>query len=213
MFISRLAILLVTFIHSIVTIESVNILFLNGIPSPSHHLWNRVLIRGLAAKGHNITMASVDNDEKPYPNIHYVFMEETYSTMFTSDGAGFDMMELAEASPIEGVVNVNDFCDLACDGILKSKGLQQLINYPENFKFDVVLYDITCGPCMLPLLHRFGYPPLISVTAFSNPPFTPQLIGGQKFPGTVPHYYSDYSNQMNFPQRLMNHLLYFLDNL
>lgn len=210
MFKFRLKTLLVFFIDLVVTCGGANILFLSGIPSPSHHLWNRVLIRGLAAKGHNITMASVDNDQNPYPNIHYIFMEETYPTLYNS---GFDMMELAEVSAVKGVITVNDFCDLACDGILKSKGLEQIINYPDDFKFDLVLYDLTCGPCMLPLVHRFKYPPLVAVTAFSNPPFTPQLIGGQKFPATVPHYYSDYSNHMNFPQRLMNHLLYFLDNL
>lgn len=210
MFRSNCVIFLVTLIASC---GSTNILFLNGIPSPSHHLWNRVLIRGLAEKGYNITMVSVDNDKNPHPNIHYIFMEETYSTIYGNDGGGFDMLEFAETKPIRGVIEVNNWCDMACDGVLKSKGLEQIINYPDEFKFDVVLYDVTCGPCMLPLMHKFNYPPLIAVTAFNNPPYTPQLVGGQKYPATVPHYYTDYSCHMSFAQRLMNHLLYFLDNL
>lgn len=203
---------LIYFALLFVSCGSVNILFLNGIPSPSHHLWNRVLIRGLAAKGHNITMVSVDNDKNPYPNIHYIFMEETYPTLY-GNGDGFDLLEFAETKPIAGVIDVNDWCDLACDGVLKSKGLDQIINYPDDFKFDLVLYDFTCGPCMLPLMHKFKYPPLIAVTAYNNPPFTMQLVGGQKYPATVPHYYSEYSNMMSLYERLMNHLLYFLDNL
>lgn len=206
---------LAIFIFAIASCRGINILFLNGIPSPSHHLWNRVLIKGLAAKGYNITMASVDIDKNPLPNIHYIFMEETYPTIYgNGDGEkGFDMLELADTPPVRGVMEVNDWCDLACDGILKSKGLEQILNYPDDFKFDLVLYDVTCGPCMLPLMHKFKYPPLITVTAFNNPPYAVQIVGGQKYPATVPHYYSDYSNRMNFQQRLTNHFLYFLDNL
>jgi glucuronosyltransferase len=187
-----------------------NILFLNGIASPSHHLWNRVLIKGLAAKGYNITMVSVDNDENPSPNIHYIHMEEAYNTLYNS-GEAIDLMEYSARPLITGILNYNDFCFLTCEGIMKSKGLEKILSYPDVFKFDSVIYDFTCGPCLLPLLHKFNYPPLVSVTAFNNPPYTLQLTGGQKFPSIVPHFFVNYSNLMSLPQRLINHLMYFLD--
>lgn len=55
-----------------------NILYLNGVASPSHHLWNGVLIGGLAKKGLNKTIVSFDEDEKPPSNVHYIVLESSY---------------------------------------------------------------------------------------------------------------------------------------
>lgn len=58
-----------------------NILFLNGIASLSHHLWNRELARALAKKGFNITMVSPDRDIDE-PNIHCIHMEAIYAKLY-----------------------------------------------------------------------------------------------------------------------------------
>lgn len=70
---------------------------------------------------------------------------------------------------------MNNFCHLNCLGILNSNGLDVILNYPDNFKFDAIIYDFTCGPCLLLFVHKFKNPPLIAVSAFN-------LIGGQKYP-------------------------------
>lgn len=194
------------------TIYCKNILFLNGIASPSHHLWNGVLMKGLAQKGYNLTMVSVDTDINPPPNIHYIFMEATYDTIYGGNNS-FDLLEMSKQSPLQAISGVYDFCDFCCEGILNSKGLDIILNYPNDFKFDAVIYDFTCGPCLLPLIHKFNYPPLISVSAFSNPPYTVHLTGGQKFPAFVPHYSLDFPQIMNFPQRIFNTLMYAIDTM
>lgn len=183
-----------------------NILFLNGVASPSHHLWNRVLVRGLAAKGYNITMVSVDDDKNPQPNIHYIFLEATYDTLYSNSSV--DLLQMADQSGLEAIKGVYEWCEANCDGILKSKGLDVILNYPDDFKFDAVIYDFTCGPCLLPLIHKFNYPPLVSVTAFNNPPYSHHLVGGHKYPASVPHFVSNYDQKMNFFQRAHNMLLY-----
>lgn len=95
--------------------------------------------------------------------------------------------------------------------MVKTQGFQALLNYPDNFKFDIILYDYTCGPCLLGFLHRFGYPPLIGVSAFSNPPFTGDLIGGHNYYAYKP-YYSLYLNEnMTFWERSYNSLVHFMD--
>lgn len=190
---------------------SANILYLNTIASPSHHLWNKKLIKGLADKGHNITMVSVDNDEKPPPNVHYIFIEGVYETLYGDQDNM--LMEMAEESIVPSVLSISNWCETCCDGVLKSKGLDTILNYPNSFKFDIVIQDFTCGPCLLPLLHKFNYPPMVSVTAFSNPPYSHHLTGGQKFPAIVPHYVIDYSQLMSYPQRLFNAFLYLVDSM
>jgi glucuronosyltransferase len=187
-----------------------NVLFINGIPSPSHHLFNRVLVVGLAEKGHNVTFLSVDKAKKETPNVHYVHLEKTYEIFFNGEES-MDMLAFADQTEIDSVVELPEVCELVCDGILASKGLDDLLNYPKDFKFDAVIYDFTFGPCLLPLLHRFNYPPLISISAFSNPPYTTDWVGGQKYPAYVPHYAVTYPQQMTFTQRVFNAYLYFID--
>lgn len=190
-----------------------NILFLSGIASPSHHLWNRVLAKGLAKDGFNITMVSSDEDKSPpQPNIHYIFLEATYETIYSED-SGVSILEMAEQSSVQALLGVYDWCEKCCDGVIASEGLDVILNYPNDFKFDAVIHDFTCGPCLLPLMHKFNYPPLISVTAFSNPPFTHHLIGGHKYPAYVPHYVLHYKQLMTFPQRFFNTFIYMIDSV
>lgn len=187
-----------------------NILFLNGIPSPSHHLWNRVLIQGLAEKGYNITMVSVDNDKNPKPNIHYIYLEKVYETIYTGDESSV-LLDMADQRAIEALYGVYEWCDASCDGILKSNGLDVIMNYPNDFKLDAIIYDFTCGPCLLPFLHKFKYPPLISVSAFNNPPYSLHLTGGNKYPAFVPHFSNELTQHMTFPERIFNTFIYAVD--
>jgi glucuronosyltransferase len=92
--------------------------------------------------------------------------------------------------------------------MLKSEGLNEILNYPDDFKFEAVIYDFLCGPCILPLLHKFKYPPLIGATAFHNPSFKIELIGGHTYPAYVPFYGMNYGSNMNFFQRFFNTIIY-----
>ena len=87
---------------------------------------------------------------------------------------------------------------------MKSKGVQDLLNYPKGFKFGVVLYDFTCGPCLLGLMEHFDYPPIIATTALGNPPALYSVVGGHKYPAYVPYYRLDYDIDMNFFERVYN---------
>lgn len=163
-------------------------------------------------RGHNITIASVDEDKNPHPNIHYVYMESAYNMSYSGNASAilFEQSNQALAQVILGAYN---FCEACCDGILKSEGLDLILNYPNDFRFDAVIYDFTCGFCLLPLLHKFNYPPLVSVSPFNNPPYTHHLTGDQKYPALVPHYATNFPRLMNLPQRVCNFLLYLVESM
>lgn len=188
---------------------SANILFLNGVASPSHHIYNRALVVGLA-NDHNITFVSVDVSDKKHPNIHYIHLEKTYEIIYEGDEP-VDIMAMTEESPIEAIPGLYNYMKVNCDGVLASNGLEIILNYPNDFKFDVVIHDFTCGPCLLPLVHKFNYPPLIAITAFGIPPYTGLSIGGQKYPAYIPHYNLNYPVEMTFAQRFFNTFLHVVD--
>lgn len=186
-----------------------NILFLSSVASPSHHIFNRALVLGLA-KDHNITFVSADITDKKHPNVHYIHLEKVYEFLYEGDEV-IDLMAMAEETPIESLSALYNYFYVNCDGALASNGLEQILNYPNDFKFDVVIHDFTCGPCLLPLVHKFNYPPLIAITAFGIPPYTVTSIGGQKYPAYIPHYNLNYPTLMTFSERFFNTLLHFLD--
>lgn len=95
--------------------------------------------------------------------------------------------------------------------MVKTHGFHRLLNYPSDFHFDIVLYDYTCGPCLLPFLHKFNYPPMIGVTAFNNPPSTQDVIGGHLYYAYNPYYSLYYDANMNFMQRVYNLFVHIMD--
>uniref|UniRef100_A0A182SYE6 UDP-glycosyltransferases domain-containing protein n=1 Tax=Anopheles maculatus TaxID=74869 RepID=A0A182SYE6_9DIPT len=162
---------------------------------------NRVIMEELVDRGHNLTVVSQDGD-KSRTNLTYILLEKVYSTLYEDEG--LDLLEVSKETPFQSLFTFKEFYLGMCRGALKSDGLNVILNYPDSFRFDVVLYDFGCGPCLLPLLHKFGYPPLISLTAFSNPPYSMDIVGGHKHYAYTPHFALPYSFDMSFTERLYN---------
>lgn len=192
-----------------------NILYLSGVASPSHHIFNRALALGLAESGHNVTFLSADISKSSHPNLHYIHLENVYTAVYAVDDAGtkFDLLEASKENEFKAILSFHDFIKRNCEGIFSSQGLEKILEYPDNFKFDVAVHDFTCGPCLLPLIHKFNNTPLVALTAFSNPPYTTLTIGGQKYPSYIPHYLLDYTTTMTFFQRLHNTALQAWDKM
>lgn len=187
-----------------------NILCLMSVASYSHHIWNRVLMEALAGKGYNLTIVSADVEKVPKVNMTYIHLEETYHGVHEGDSA-IDLYEMAQEGLVKSMLTFYDYGIASCDGSLRSKGLRQILSYPNDFKFDLVLYDFTLGPCVLGLYHKFGQPLLVGVSAFNIPPYTSDLIGGHKYPAYIPYYTLNYGTDMTFLQRLENAFIYTAD--
>ena len=111
-------------------------------------------------------------------------------------------------------MSFHHFNKILCEGIKMSKGIEVIKKYPNSFKFDLVINDYVCGPCLLGLLPKFKYPPLIGISAFNNPPYTVDIVGGDKLGLTVkPFYLLYYDEHMSFGQRLHNGFINFFDSL
>lgn len=96
-------------------------------------------------------------------------------------------------------------------GISETKGFQTLLDYPDDFHFDLIVYDFTPGACLLGFMHKFKYPPLVSITAYGNPSLVNSIIGGHQYYSYVPHYYLHYDHDMNIRQRFSNFLVHIIE--
>lgn len=89
--------------------------------------------------------------------------------------------------------------------IIETNGFRMLLQYPDDFRFDLIVYDFTPGACLLGFMYKFKNPPLVSITAYGNPTLLNSIVGGHQYYSYVPHYYLHYVNDdLNFWQRLYN---------
>lgn len=217
------AILIVTLISSVLKhTNGANILYLNDIASPSHHIWNSAIVNALAARGHNITYMSPDLDKNPPKNVHYLHMDEMYNEAYYAFVESL-LKEDVKVSPLMQPIFFTEYTLQTCNGekyltqflslnifsteVIKTKSFRTLLAYPDDFRFDLIINDFTQGNCLLGFLHKFNYPPLLSVTAFSQPPYLNAFIGGHHYSSYVPHYAVPYHGDMNFFQRFYNFIV------
>lgn len=102
---------------------------------------------------------------------------------------------------------VNEFVEL-----IQTKGFHRLLEYPNDFRFDLIISDMSQGGCLLGFLHKFQNPPLLAVTPFSHPPYLNEYIGGHHYYSYVPHYNLEYhSGEMSFIQRFYNFIVHMIE--
>lgn len=123
-----------------------------------------MLTYGLASKGYNLTVFATDIETHNLSNLHYIHIENVYDVLYSD--AIFDLFAMGKEPIYKSLPSQYEFIFLACEAAYISNGFQQLINYPRNFKFDLIIYDNVFGPCLLSLVDRFNHPPLIAATAF-----------------------------------------------
>lgn len=93
---------------------------------------------------------------------------------------------------------------LFCQHDFGTKGLRTLLNYPKDFKFDLIIFDVTLGQCLYPLIERFNNPPVIGTTPFLLPSFLSHAFGNPLQSAYSPFNASPFSDRMSFKERLLN---------
>uniref|UniRef100_T1H342 Glucuronosyltransferase n=1 Tax=Megaselia scalaris TaxID=36166 RepID=T1H342_MEGSC len=114
---------------------------------------------------------------------------------------------------IQSIKMMDEYAITIALGIAVSEGYKTLMNYPDYFKFDLIINDYTMGPHLLAFVHKFNYPPLIGMTAFLNSPNTVDLIGHHYFSGYIPYWSTTYDTNMTFWERFENTFIYVYDCL
>ncbi|GAB0099856.1 hypothetical protein DMENIID0001_157460 [Sergentomyia squamirostris] len=191
-----------------------NILFLETLASPSHHIWIKTLLVALADKGHNVTSISADFESKKIPNLHYIHMDNVYDVIFNKSnvdyGPDIDFMMWKTWNPFRQYFMFFNYYSQVTTGVLKSSAYKELLSCSDDTKFDLIMHDYIAGPALLTLVEKFGNPPLIGATGFYGAGFTSASTGSILTPSFVQYAYV-HTDLSTFYGRLINHLLVWLD--
>lgn len=127
---------------AIVTLaQGSNILYLSNVPSPSHFIWCNSLLNSLHKNGHNITALSPDV-ETSRTNMTYLHLDQVYPEIYNGS-VDIDFFAYGRAKSWELLLLYGMISKTACEGSVKSKGFQQLLSYPDDFKVSQLLPCLT----------------------------------------------------------------------
>ncbi|XP_059613972.1 UDP-glucosyltransferase 2-like [Phlebotomus argentipes] len=192
-----------------------NILILEAVASPSHHIWIRTITTALAAAGHNVTSLSTDIEEETPENLHYLHLDKVYDVMYNPEDADFgtewDFFEMGDINSYLQIYLLFEFPEVTLKGCLKSTGFRQLLNYPDDFKFDLVIHDFFVMGIMLPFVKKFNDPPVIALTAFFSVEFAAPIFGGTLHSGYLPYVMNNNEDLSTLLARTNNFLLGHID--
>nr|CAD7426443.1 unnamed protein product [Timema monikensis] len=186
-------------------VYAAKILALLTLTSHSHHIWNRSLMKALAARGHQVTVVSPDSDPNSGPNLTYIVLENSYEHIRDNfkyeTGLGDTFFQTLDL--------FGEWCYMNCEHQLSSKGGKQILGYPDGKMFDLIISEAAYTECFMALIPKFGNPPVVLVSAVGIPPNVDRMTGTPVSPSYIPDYRLPFSDHMDFWERMQNLLTYF----
>ncbi|XP_017778438.1 PREDICTED: UDP-glucuronosyltransferase 2B9-like [Nicrophorus vespilloides] len=187
-------------VHAFSATHCANILGVTSLISHSHHIWNEKLAEGLLKNGHNITLLSHDKAKIKHWNYTVIHLEGGYENIQEL----FNFEESFSQPESLDIPNFWKMLGTVCAHDLSTEGLKTLMKYPEDYKFDLIIWDLNAGECLYPLIKRFGNPPVVGVSPFGLQPYISHMMGHHYF-NYIPFYGTSYSGRaMSFWDRLTN---------
>ncbi|KAJ8982534.1 hypothetical protein NQ317_018575 [Molorchus minor] len=191
----------------------VNILLLDYVESPSHYIWNYAFVEGLMEKGHNITMLGPFVDKNNSTGKYHPIVLDGISEAIVANSDIHMAGGHWASHPLLSIKAFMDFQFISCNHSYHTNGFRTLWNYPDDFKFDLIITDMTLGPCLYPFIQKFGYPPTIGVTAYLLPSSVSDIFGNGVQPSFLPLFHVEFTENMDFSQRVTNFIYTHLETV
>lgn len=163
----------------------------------SHFVMGEALLKGLAARGHQVFVVNHFPQEHTVPN-------------YTDISLVGSMRNAVENTPLENfgngdvLLSVNMLANLAvetCEKILSFPRIQRLITSEE--KFDLIIVELFNTDCMLGFVHKFKVP-FIAIGTSVMMPWGNERFGNPDNPSYIPHHFLAHADRMSFSERTAN---------
>lgn len=181
-----------------------NVLILDSVSSPSHQIWMHRLTRAVAESCYNITMLTFKLLKDPPSNVH-MFPLENFFLDVNEEQMNF--LLLSELGPWEMLSTFAEYFVHSEEMAANSVALEAVMNYPKDFKFDLIIYDYLGPMALLVLADRFPEARLMGASAYPPVEYTDQVTKAPNFSSFVPNIYNDEVKD-TFSSRLNSFLLY-----
>ncbi|XP_066998719.2 UDP-glycosyltransferase UGT5 [Anabrus simplex] len=166
-------------------------------PSISHQLPFQVIMKALAARGHQVTVISPNPQKMAIANFTDIDVSESYKFMSEMEFHAMDKMQ-----PVDTWTILNYVFAKVVDFQLGSPQVQALIK--NNTRFDLVIIERVMCEAYFGLIHQMGSPPVVGVLSLGGMSVSYNNMGNPFNPSYLPDLLTSYSNHMSFWERFYN---------
>ncbi|XP_063235246.1 UDP-glucosyltransferase 2-like [Bacillus rossius redtenbacheri] len=167
--------------------------------SKSHFRMFEVLLKALAARGHEVVVLGHFPQKKPVPNYTDIDVSDSVPQIVDNFTVKY-VQELRFVSLMEYLwVETREICRKS----LSHPNARALLRSDQ--KFDLVITEVFGSECAAGFAHRFDAP-LVSIVSCVAFPWTHGRLGNPDHPAYVPSYTLPYTDRMTFWQRVVNAL-------
>ncbi|PSN57258.1 hypothetical protein C0J52_02524 [Blattella germanica] len=190
-----LAVLLTTCLLTPTT--SYKILCLFPHVAKSHFLMAEALMKGLAAKGHQVTMISNFPQEKPLPNYRDISLVGSMPEFVNKVP-----LDTLATGYVHTTINFLAYMGYVnCENTLEFPAMKKFI--ASNEKFDLIVTELFNTDCMLGYIYKTKTP-FIALTTSVMMPWAHARFGNPDNPAYMGNHFVGHGYEMNFVERLKN---------
>lgn len=178
---------------------SYKILGLFPHPGKSHVDIFVPIMKGLARRGHDITVVSHFPLKKPEPRYRDLSLNAPDNILL----AAFPLSQKSSTllDKILTVFLLSGLQQTSCESGFQSQEVQRLINSEE--RYDIIIAEFFNSYCFLAFAHKFSVP-VVGLSSCVMTPWTAEVFAQPNNPSYVPEHFLSHADKMLFWERVSN---------
>ncbi|XP_021918141.1 UDP-glucuronosyltransferase 2B14-like [Zootermopsis nevadensis] len=178
--------------------KSARILGLFNFNGRSHFVMFEALLKGLAARGHQVHVVGHFPQKNPVPNYTDISVEGSIPAVFNN----FTVPGAVEFGKYDNVLRFvfQTSVDM-CEILMEHPKLQELLH--SNETYDLIITELFAVDCLIGFSHRFKAP-FISMTSSVMLPWGNDRVGNSDHPAYTSNFFLPYTHHMTIGQRIIN---------
>ncbi|KAL5273665.1 UGT2A1.2 family protein [Megaselia abdita] len=179
-------------------VSSYKILGVFPFAATSHYIVGSSLMKGLAEKGHDVTIIAAFKEKSPIKNFKTILVPEAVALM---EETKKDIINYRNKGILESLAEFYEMGINMTQVTLESANVKKLLK--SNEKFDLVINEIFLNEAALGIAHVFKAP-IIGVSTFGSSQWTTDLVGSPTPPSYIPNPFLGFSTKMSLVERVGN---------
>ncbi|EFA11928.2 UDP-glucuronosyltransferase 2C1-like Protein [Tribolium castaneum] len=181
--------------------NSANILGLYFHAGKSHHILGEMLLKELARRGHNVTMASPFPLKEPFPNYTDIHLTGILEDQIARESM---FMKMNKGHALVGVNDVLELTRAQTELTLNHTEMAKLLK--SGTKFDVIIIDWFMNGAIL-MYGKLFNAPIIPIASHGTTHLANYIVGNPAPPSYIPNAMLPFPPNMTFFQRMVNGLV------
>ena len=177
--------------------DGARILALFQLHVKSHFVMFEALLKGLAAKGHDVVVLSHFPQEHPIENYTDISVKGTLPQLTNS----FTLDYAKNQNWLNLLHFIWDLNVKFCAKVLEHPEVKKIMD--SNEKFDLVITESFGVDCLTAFAHKFNVPQVL-VTSSVMMPWADDVFCNPSNPAYIPTFFLPYTDKMNFQERFIN---------